>query len=240
MLKALAEYIVKNANVAPNQIKHGPFLFVDKDMKKLPTPSPSPIMLHSLSGIVGMVKAEKARYAPVYVVINSPTEVVVFTGTHEDEERFQLYKASPVLPDIPFKNFIDHESMLIILRSRFVQDAAVTELIQEISSIRDENVMEAADNGMAQMVTAKQGIATVAKKTLNPIRTLTPYRTFLEVEQPPSEFLFRMRSGAQGEGAPTMALFEADGGAWRIEANANIAAYLTKELEGIEGVMVIQ
>ena len=58
----------------------------------------------------------------------------------------------------------------------------------------------------------------------NPV-LLKPYRTFIEVQQPESAFIFRMQDG------PRAALFEADGGAWRIEAMENIRAYLAKELK---------
>ena len=51
-----------------------------------------------------------------------------------------------------------------------------------------------------------------------------PYRTFLEVEQPASDFLLRLDKG----GRP--ALYEADGGAWKLEAKRNIAAYLGEQL----------
>ena len=57
---------------------------------------------------------------------------------------------------------------------------------------------------------------------------LKPYRTFVEVEQPESKFVFRMQTG------PEMALFEADGGAWRIQAMKNIKEYLEKELKAFE------
>ena len=47
-------------------------------------------------------------------------------------------------------------------------------------------------------------------KVPNPV-TLRPFRTFIEVEQPESKFIFRMREGGR------CAIFEADGahGSWR-------------------------
>ena len=61
----------------------------------------------------------------------------------------------------------------------------------------------------------------------NPVR-LTPYRTFLEVEQPASDFIFRMKQDKY-EGI-VCAIFEADGGAWKMEATQRIKEYLQKEL----------
>ncbi len=48
--------------------------------------------------------------------------------------------------------------------------------------------------------------------------------TFLEVEQPVSQFVFRMKDG------PRAAIFEADGGAWRNQAIVNIREYLKEQL----------
>ena len=63
----------------------------------------------------------------------------------------------------------------------------------------------------------------------NPV-ILAPYRTFLEVEQPESSFIFRMRDSDRG--GVSCALFEADGGAWRNEAMSDVAAYIIKQLSG--------
>ena len=78
--------------------------------------------------------------------------------------------------------------------------------------------------------TIKQGIASKADVLVpNPV-TLTPYRTFLEVKQPSSEFVFRIKDNG---GTPAFMLVEAEGGLWRAEAMQNIKEYLTKALEDI-------
>jgi len=66
----------------------------------------------------------------------------------------------------------------------------------------------------------------------NPV-VLAPFRTFPEVIQPESKFIFRMQSG------PQAALFEADGGAWRNEAMGRIKTYLEEQLNVIESIRVI-
>ncbi|MGC4432461.1 hypothetical protein ABWL48_20460, partial [Streptococcus suis] len=60
-----------------------------------------------------------------------------------------------------------------------------------------------------------------------------PYRTFAEVEQPASQFVFRIDKQAR------MALFEADGKRWVQEAVGNIAAYLKAELADQEHITVL-
>ena len=62
------------------------------------------------------------------------------------------------------------------------------------------------------------------QQTVQPIVHLQPCRTFLEVEQPASDFLLRLSKS----GYP--ALHEADGGAWKLEAKRNIAADLGEKL----------
>jgi len=59
---------------------------------------------------------------------------------------------------------------------------------------------------------------------IKPRVMLTPYRTFLEVEQPTSEFLLRLND--EGE----VGLFEADGGMWALTAKDRIAAYFEEKL----------
>ena len=77
---------------------------------------------------------------------------------------------------------------------------------------------------MTQTVTARQGIALNEKVAIKPRVSLQPFRTFLEVGQPESEFLLRINE--QGN----IGLFEADGGVWKLEAKRNVAAYFEREL----------
>lgn len=64
-----------------------------------------------------------------------------------------------------------------------------------------------------------------------------PYRTFTEVAQPMSNFIFRVKDNDRY--GVTCALFEADGGAWKNEAKANIKAHLEKELADVSNIFVI-
>lgn len=66
---------------------------------------------------------------------------------------------------------------------------------------------------------------------------LMPYRTFTEVKQPMSSFIFRVKDNDRL--GVSCALFEADGGAWKNEAKKNIKEYLEKELDGVPDIFVI-
>ena len=72
-----------------------------------------------------------------------------------------------------------------------------------------------------------QGIALKANETIKPRVSLAPFRTFLEVEQPESEFLLRVSEDGK------IGLFEADGGVWKLEAKQNICQYFDERLESL-------
>ena len=60
----------------------------------------------------------------------------------------------------------------------------------------------------------------------NPVR-LRPYRTFAEIEQPESEYVFRIMDDGQG---PSFKLVEADGGLWKSAAMMKIKEYFNLAL----------
>jgi len=98
-------------------------------------------------------------------------------------------------------------------------------MLKVVENITEENVKGISDDGVSQAVTAKVGIATVGNVEVpNPVE-LALYRTFVEIDQPTSDFIFRMKDG------PRCALFEADGGKWKLEAIHNISEYLGDALK---------
>lgn len=246
MIKEAIEKILGLAE--PHYTEYNGMLLCDKTMHEVQSeaspvkrPAPPQLGVKTLSGLVDLLKSEECRRWPmIYVMVQGPAEVVVTTSPREDETRVDLFKATAVLPPITYGQFIDHESMLIMLRSRFVQTPDCETLLQLIGNIKEEAVRTMADDGVSQQVVAKSGIGTVGNVTVNPIQKLQPYRTFLEVEQPVSEFLLRLQPGKQQGQGPTMAVFEADGGAWRNEATENVAGHLLVALDGLPNIRVVR
>jgi hypothetical protein len=108
-------------------------------------------------------------------------------------------------PVFPFGQFYGVEDFIIAMQSMFVQDATTALILKIIGNVKDEGVSNFSDDGVTQKVTAKTGISVVGNVQVpNPV-TLRPYRTFMEIEQPASTFVFRMKGG-QGE-QPKCALF---------------------------------
>ena len=120
-----------------------------------------------------------------------------------------------------------------MLQSMFINDADRNLVLDFASHLKIEKGAEVQDNGISQMATVRDGVASLAQaKTPNPV-TLRPYRTFNEVEQPASQFVFRINKLAN------LALFEADGGKWKLEAVESIANYLKNELASNKKITIL-
>jgi len=120
-----------------------------------------------------------------------------------------------------------------MLQSSFIENEDRNKLLKVSGNIKEENVKSVGDDGVSQSAAIKVGVASVAEVVIpNPV-ILAPFRTFPEVEQPLSKFIFRMQTG------PQCALYEADGGAWRNVAMESIKEYLKARLEGLDNVKII-
>ena len=153
-----------------------------------------------------------------------------------DFSRNILYYAQADAPGLR-TGWRDRETALIELRSLFIPNDGTAYLLDLLSRMSDENTVSTNDNGVTQTVEARQGVALNAVVDIKPRIQLQPFRTFLEVNQPESEFLLRVDS-EKGIG-----FFEADGGIWKLEAKRNIAQYFKNNLShliAMEKVVVMQ
>lgn len=183
------------------------------------------LSINTLSGFVNYVKANLDRADQQLIVHVKNESTVYLKGLLEvDGSRESLAVAQAIVPNFDFDCFMDMEQFNIALQSKFVPNDDRQILLQVVGNVSENNVKNTGDDGVSQAVTINQGVATKADvKVPNPV-VLAPYRTFLEVEQPESQFIFRMKDGPRG------AIFEADGGAWRNQAIVNIREYLVEQL----------
>ncbi|MGG1878245.1 hypothetical protein ABDI30_11845 [Paenibacillus cisolokensis] len=195
-----------------------------RNLFKVLEPTPAPLIVRNLSGLVDYLKSDFDGHYPLLVHVVSPDEVTAVSSYNNDYQRKEIIRAEALLPEFRFGSFYDAESFNIKLQSVFVANEDRTKLLKVVGNIKEEAVRQVGDDGVSQSVVAKTGVATVEDvKVPNPV-LLAPYRTFVEVDQPESSFVFRMKDG------PSAALFEADGGAWRNDAIYNVATYLAEEL----------
>lgn len=138
--------------------------------------------------------------------------------------RLPLYEAVSDVPGITTNQSMTQEQAVVELQSLYAVTDDRDYLLALLSRIDVNQGVSSVDNGISQEVSVRTGAVLKEQQTVQPIVHLQPYRTFLEVEQPASDFLLRLDK----DGRP--ALYEADGGAWKLEAKRNIAAYLGEQL----------
>ena len=121
--------------------------------------------------------------------------------------------------------YSDHDLVRIKPHIDRPANLSVSGLDSIVKLVRNElDMFENRDNGVSQEVEARQGVSLKALVQVKPRVALRPFRTFLEVEQPVSEFLLRLDDDGN------VGLFEADGGMWQQTAKASIAAYFEDKL----------
>lgn len=197
-----------------------------KQLHHVKLPKPAQLKTTTLTALVDYIKSEMdEKFSKLLIHIISPKEVALYSELRNDSERECYMFCEALTPDnITFDRFIDTENFNIMLQSSFVENNDRSVLLKVTGCIKDEAVKEVGDDGISQAVTIKTGIAKVNDVLVpNPV-VLAPYRTFPEIEQPESKFIFRMQSG------PKAAVFKADGGAWRNEAMKRIKEYLESQL----------
>ena len=201
---------------------------------------PAALELNFLDSLVTYLKNEtdfSHKSNKLIIEIKNPTEIALRTQIVGNfNERLTPVECTALISPFPWGRFIDPEEFIIMAQSRFVETEDLAKIRAIVGNVKSEEVFQFSDDGVSQQVTAKSGIARVENVVIPPRVKLAPYRTFIEVEQPESEFVFRAK---KSDVLPCFALFEADGGAWRIEAMKRIKAYLEEQLEGIENVVVL-
>lgn len=208
--------------------------FSDKDLYRIENKLADTIVLSSLSGLAEMIKQEINEYnLPLFVRATSAERVHVFGAIRDDMQRETPYTATAKFNRFDFDSYISIENMIICLKSRFAPTEDRDYLVQLLGNITDQQSVQTKDDGITQSATVKSGIQLVGEQRIKPIVTLRPYRTFLEIKQPESDFLIRLKDGRA-------ALFEADGGAWEREAVKNIADKLRELLEDVPNVHIIE
>ena len=185
---------------------------------------PAGICVNGLDSAVKLISTEISRVTcPVFVCVGDNHTVNIFTTYGDDYGRDNLYRVSCDVPEFR-EGWRDHEKAIIELRSRFIPNDGTNYLLDLLSRVSKEDGVTSEDNGVSQAVTARTGVSLKSVVHVNPRVALRPYRTFLEVEQPESEFLLRMDENG------TVGLFEADGGMWAMDAKASIVAYFEESL----------
>lgn len=196
-------------------------------------PQPEPLAVYTLGALRDYVKTNRdgLDLATVVVHVVSPQIVALQGALRETERVRETYVNATALnlTDGFLGKFMSIEEFIIGLQSRFLHADERTQVLKLFGTVKQETAKTATDDGITQTVTAKSGVALVTEVAVpNPV-LLSPFRTFREVTQPQSPFVLRVQGGGHG-GFPTVGLFEADGGAWRLTAVDRVRDWLAGAL----------
>jgi hypothetical protein len=200
------------------------------EMHELPSPAAmaKPLEFNTLSGLADYVRSnlDQTGAAPHAVVVVDASNVKLVSGLKGDfRQRETLATAHQVAhaPYFQFSRYMTPEDFVIELQTKFVYCDNRRDVLNVIGNLRAEGAVATKDDGVSQTVEVRTGVARLSTADLpNPVE-LTPYRTFDEIEQPPSPFVLRI---ANEDGQSRVALFETGCRSWRQEAILRVKAHL--------------
>lgn len=233
-INTLAELGKKAAAPTFHDVNGRTFLVTGSDYTEVEPPEipkPEEVNTRSLDALVALIKNEVGDHTenhPLYVSCNTYSGVEVFTAPNPNDElrRWQPYHATasdlpPLVEDVRWS----FDEAMIKLRSMFQrapdgEKNDVDYILDLLSHMSFDQSVKSDDNGITQTVQVRKGVSFVENKAVRPIVTLAPYRTFQEVEQPESEFVFRVYDDR------SISLTAADGGMWKLAAREAVKTHL--------------
>jgi hypothetical protein len=212
----------------PETISHNDRIFMLNGYSPVKEPVSESIKIHTLTGIMDYLRGEIDKPLDQTMFIHIPTysEVILSTEQFGNWKQRERKVESEMFQYEGVRGWIGIEEFIIVLNSLFVPTDDSLYLLKIVSGISDNASHQITDNGISQTATVKAGISLMDNVEIkNPV-TLKPYRTFPEIDQPDIQFVFRIRksNGIQ------CALFEADGGKWKIETIQKIKAWFQSQI----------
>ena len=228
IIKEAIEYVVSLRKPEIQEIDG--VTYSDKELSPvIHNPKARAVQMNTLTSLVDYIKSQVDEIGVKMIVhVQSPTEVSLYSSLDDERVREHLVDVVARVPEFEYGRFIGHEYFCIGLQAKFLDDPESDRalVLKFAGTVEEGSVAQYSDDGISQKATVKTGIASKGDAIVpNPVK-LRPYRTFHEVQQPTSEFVFRMKS----DDGVRCALFEADGGAWENVAMKNIKEYLEVEL----------
>ncbi len=227
MIKEALEYLKNQFKQTEFHEAYGQTYTNDEDLRLLYVPIRKPIRIKSLTGLVDYIKDDFDEDNHLIVVIEDERNVIVQTELNKDHERETLIVCNAQVPVNHLNSFLDAEEFNIQLQSTFVPNEDSKKILSILGNLKTSNVKNIGDNGVSQQVETRKGVTLAQEEVVpNPVE-LKPFRTFTEIPQPESLFVFRLRERSEVQAA----IFEADGGAWVNKARLDIKDYLAEQLK---------
>lgn len=231
MIEKALRYVsqLKEASMDPKVVEINGKTYCNKDLTRYDEEEmASRIEASTLTAMVDYIKHCKKELRDSMIIhVKSPTDVVLYSGLNKERKREYLFESKASLPAFQYDHWYDQERFLIELQANFEVTSDLLAIQQVAGNIEAKTTANYGDDGVSQKTTIRQGIASKADVVVPNPATLVPYRTFLEIDQPESQFVFRI---SDGDGRPEFKIVEAEGGLWRNEAMKRIKEYFEEAL----------
>lgn len=189
---------------------------------------PHRLDFHTLTGMIDHIKAKSLLKTELFLLVDDHSRVSLCGAIQPDNynKRFIYAVSSLVSRPFAFGTWWALEEFIISLQSQFVQTDITEKLIQHLGHLANETVTENKDDGFSQSYQIKTGVTTKAEVQIENPMVFQPYRTFMEIDQPSSQCVFRLRTtdGMQCK------IVEADGDQWKLGAIQSIKKWLGEQL----------
>lgn len=227
MIKDALQYVV-GLNKA-ELIQVGDKTYSDKTLYPVKEPMQEELNISTLSSMVRYIQEDPDKVSdnsPFIIHVVDYNKVTLRLPVEKQfSQRPYLLTAECSTRHFKFGVPMNREDFNIALQSQFVRTENAMALLQVIGTMSEDNGVQTQDDGFSQKVTARTGVASLSNVIIpNPLE-LAPYRTFTEILQPESLFVFRIHEGMR------CALYEADGEKWKSDCIKHIKEYFEAELE---------
>lgn len=218
------EELVKRAD-APQVLEICGKTYVNRDLRRYDeAPKARPVQARTLTALMDYMEHCSQEFPGRMIIhIVDPTHVRLLSELDAERERETLFETAAETSAFRFGEWYDQENFMIALQANFQANDDLAAVLKLAGNIVSKNNQTYSDDGTTQVATMTVGVASKADAIVpNPV-TLIPFRTFQEVEQLESAFVFRI--GERG-GAPAFKLIEAEGGLWKMTAVNAIKDYI--------------
>lgn len=214
--------------------------YSDKGLTLIQPPETEVVFCSTLQGLVDLYDEKMDDATDLLAHVVNPTQVRLISRMADKFGRRRVWAQAdyPKCTTFGFGAWMDPETFIISAQQHFQRvliendDGSLAQdldyVLKIASDITAEQAQSNQDDGIAQRVATRSGVVLKSETLLRPIVNLAPYRTFAEIDQVVSRFVFRARIG---NGGVALALFEGDGGRWRLFAVAGVARWLADHLD---------
>ncbi len=153
-------------------------------------------------------------------------------GVHVQEPVFAVAKAPEQTAYLD--SFMSLESFMLMLKTAFVPDEALANLISVIGNVRYEEGLSVSDDGISQEAHAKNGVHFVEKATLPADLRLTRYESFPEIQADIPSRPYFLRLKVENGGHPLAALFGVANPGADLKIRQRVKDYLVNVLTEVD------